>query len=72
LKALFCCFQVAIHAIGDKANDLVLDVYQSVASMNGVRDRRFRVMFWLKQKISHIVSLDFVTDCGGLSFDFSQ
>ncbi|KAL3732585.1 hypothetical protein ACJRO7_029262 [Eucalyptus globulus] len=35
--------QVAIHAIGDKANDLVLDVYQSVASMNGVRDRRFRI-----------------------------
>ncbi|KAI3425631.1 Amidohydro_3 domain-containing protein, partial [Psidium guajava] len=35
--------QVAIHAIGDKANDLVLDVYQSVGSINGVRDRRFRI-----------------------------
>lgn len=35
--------QVAIHAIGDKANDLILDVYESVASMNGVRDRRFRI-----------------------------
>ncbi|XP_056164821.1 protein LONG AFTER FAR-RED 3 isoform X2 [Syzygium oleosum] len=35
--------QVAIHAIGDKANDLVLDVYQSTASINGVRDRRFRI-----------------------------
>ncbi|KAM0954159.1 putative acyl-lysine deacylase [Dioscorea sansibarensis] len=35
--------QVAIHAIGDKANDLVLDVYHSVASSNGIRDRRFRI-----------------------------
>ncbi|XP_031383478.1 protein LONG AFTER FAR-RED 3 isoform X1 [Punica granatum] len=35
--------QVAVHAIGDKANDLVLDIYESVASTNGVRDRRFRI-----------------------------
>ncbi|KAI3680997.1 hypothetical protein L6452_35777 [Arctium lappa] len=35
--------QVAIHAIGDKANDLVLDMYKSVASTNGKRDRRFRI-----------------------------
>ncbi|XP_039136012.1 protein LONG AFTER FAR-RED 3 [Dioscorea cayenensis subsp. rotundata] len=35
--------QVAIHAIGDKANDLVLDLYHSVASSNGIRDRRFRI-----------------------------
>ncbi|XP_071715517.1 protein LONG AFTER FAR-RED 3 [Rutidosis leptorrhynchoides] len=35
--------QVAIHAIGDKANDLVLDMYESVASTNGKRDRRFRI-----------------------------
>ncbi|GAV75272.1 Amidohydro_3 domain-containing protein [Cephalotus follicularis] len=35
--------QVAIHAIGDKANDLVLDLYESVASTNGKRDRRFRI-----------------------------
>ncbi|KAI3800730.1 hypothetical protein L1987_28824 [Smallanthus sonchifolius] len=34
---------VAIHAIGDKANDLVLDMYKSVASTNGKRDRRFRI-----------------------------
>ena len=38
-------FQVAIHAIGDKANDLVLDIYGSVASTNGMKDRRFRVAF---------------------------
>ncbi|TKY68292.1 putative amidohydrolase YtcJ [Spatholobus suberectus] len=35
--------QVAIHAIGDKANDLILDMYGSVASTNGIRDRRFRI-----------------------------
>lgn len=35
--------QVAIHAIGDRANDLILDMYESVASANGVRDRRFRI-----------------------------
>ncbi|XP_042514955.1 protein LONG AFTER FAR-RED 3 isoform X1 [Macadamia integrifolia] len=35
--------QVAIHAIGDRANDLILDLYDSVASSNGVKDRRFRI-----------------------------
>ncbi|KAJ7949348.1 Amidohydrolase [Quillaja saponaria] len=35
--------QVAIHAIGDRANDLMLDMYQTVASTNGMRDRRFRI-----------------------------
>ncbi|XP_021750399.1 uncharacterized protein LOC110716069 [Chenopodium quinoa] len=35
--------QVSIHAIDDKANDLILDVYDSVASENGERDRRFRI-----------------------------
>ncbi|CAK7336519.1 unnamed protein product [Dovyalis caffra] len=35
--------QVAIHAIGDKANEMVLDMYKSVALSNGKRDRRFRI-----------------------------
>ncbi|KAB1201210.1 Transcription initiation factor TFIID subunit 2 [Morella rubra] len=35
--------QVAIHAIGDRANDLILDMYDSVVSTNGMRDRRFRI-----------------------------
>ncbi|KAL7083747.1 hypothetical protein ACP275_14G181500 [Erythranthe tilingii] len=35
--------QVAVHAIGDRANDLILDLYKSVASENGMRDRRFRI-----------------------------
>ncbi|XP_004514888.1 protein LONG AFTER FAR-RED 3 isoform X2 [Cicer arietinum] len=34
--------QVAIHAIGDRANDLILDLHSSIASTNGMRDRRFR------------------------------
>ncbi|KAL9233820.1 hypothetical protein vseg_008767 [Gypsophila vaccaria] len=35
--------QVAIHAIGDRANDLILDMYELVAYKNGFRDRRFRI-----------------------------
>lgn len=35
--------QIAAHAIGDRANDLVLDVLQDVAAANGPRDRRSRI-----------------------------
>lgn len=35
--------QVAIHAIGDRANDLVLDMYKSVVVTTGKRDQRFRI-----------------------------
>ncbi|MEK9212756.1 amidohydrolase [Sphingomonas sp. 2378] len=35
--------QIAVHAIGDKANDTVLDIMASVAAANGERDRRFRI-----------------------------
>ncbi|XP_060179167.1 protein LONG AFTER FAR-RED 3 isoform X2 [Lycium barbarum] len=35
--------QVSIHAIGDRANDLILDMYASVASEKQIRDRRFRI-----------------------------
>ena len=34
---------VMIHAIGDEANKLILDIYQQVAEKNGPRDRRFRI-----------------------------
>jgi predicted amidohydrolase YtcJ len=34
---------VAVHAIGDRANDWLLDTYERVARENGARDRRFRV-----------------------------
>lgn len=35
--------QVVVHAIGEKANALVLDIYDSVAKAHGARDRRFRI-----------------------------
>ncbi len=35
--------QVLIHAIGDRANRFLLDMYDSVAKVNGPRDRRFRI-----------------------------
>jgi predicted amidohydrolase YtcJ len=35
--------QLAIHAIGDRANALLLDLFDSVARANGPRDRRFRI-----------------------------
>jgi predicted amidohydrolase YtcJ len=35
--------QVMIHAIGDRANRLLLNIYDSVARVNGPRDRRFRI-----------------------------
>jgi predicted amidohydrolase YtcJ len=34
--------QVAVHAIGDRANAILLDIYDSVAAAHGPRDRRFR------------------------------
>lgn len=35
--------QVAIHAIGDKANNTILNFYARVESQHGDRDRRFRI-----------------------------
>jgi predicted amidohydrolase YtcJ len=35
--------QVAVHAIGERANGLLLDVYDSVGRAHGPRDRRFRL-----------------------------
>jgi predicted amidohydrolase YtcJ len=35
--------QVVVHAIGDRANRLQLDVFERVARLNGPRDRRFRI-----------------------------
>ena len=34
--------QVAVHAIGDRANALLLAIFDSVARAHGARDRRFR------------------------------
>src|SRR5262249_6192451 len=34
---------IAVHAIGDRANAEMLDIYADVAKANGPRDRRFRI-----------------------------
>lgn len=34
---------VIIHAIGDRANDWLLDLYEEAREVNGDRDRRFRI-----------------------------
>jgi predicted amidohydrolase YtcJ len=36
-------FQIAFHAIGDKANHLALDTFESLMRVNAARDRRGRV-----------------------------
>ncbi len=35
--------QVAIHAIGDRANALILDIFERIIAEHGERDRRWRV-----------------------------
>jgi hypothetical protein len=35
--------QVMVHAIGDRANDQMLSIFEAVARENGPRDRRFRI-----------------------------
>ena len=35
--------QVEVHAIGDRANAEILDIYERVEKQNGPRDRRFRI-----------------------------
>lgn len=36
-------YQLAVHAIGDRANALVLDAFEKASRANGPRDRRFRI-----------------------------
>jgi predicted amidohydrolase YtcJ len=36
-------FQLAVHAIGDRANSLVLGAFEKAAAANPARDRRFRI-----------------------------
>lgn len=43
LRADNAGLQVAVHAIGDRANDWLLDVFAEAADQNGDRDRRFRI-----------------------------
>ena len=52
-------FQVAIHAIGDKANGMLLDMFDKVANLNGAKDRRFRVRFMIAYGRSTLPSCHF-------------
>ncbi len=42
-KADAANLQVAVHAIGDRANEELLNIYEYVESKNGMKDRRFRI-----------------------------
>lgn len=42
-KAEKAGLQVAIHAIGDRANSLILDIFEKIAGMDIQKDRRWRV-----------------------------
>jgi hypothetical protein len=43
LKADRNGIQVAVHAIGDKANDLILDIFEKAVAVNGPGERRWRI-----------------------------
>lgn len=43
LKADSVGLHVAVHAIGDRANDWLLGVYSEAEALHGPRDRRFRI-----------------------------
>ena len=43
LEADAAGLQVIVHAIGDRANDWLLDAYAEAREANGARDRRFRI-----------------------------
>ena len=36
-------FPVSLHAIGDRANSILLDIFEQIAAVNGSRDRRPRI-----------------------------
>jgi predicted amidohydrolase YtcJ len=44
---------VAVHAIGDRANRILLDIYEKVIEENGRRDRRFRI-----EHAQHLAAVD--------------
>jgi predicted amidohydrolase YtcJ len=44
---------VMVHAIGDRANGMLLDIYERVTAENGPRDRRFRI-----EHAQHLASAD--------------
>ncbi len=46
--------QVAVHAIGDEANHIILDIFENVILTNGQRDRRWRI-----EHAQHLIPEDF-------------
>lgn len=46
-------FQLAVHAIGDRANAIVLDAFAKAVAKNGPRDRRFRI-----EHAQHVAAAD--------------
>jgi len=49
--------QLAIHAIGDRANRMVLDFFEEIERSNGMRDRRFRIEHAQHLQVSDIARL---------------
>jgi predicted amidohydrolase YtcJ len=49
--------QVVVHAIGERANGILLGIYDSVAQAHGQRDRRFRIEHAQHLRPSDIVRL---------------
>ena len=45
--------QIAVHAIGDKANNTILNFYEQTIRQNGERDRRLRI-----EHAQHLISTD--------------
>jgi predicted amidohydrolase YtcJ len=55
--------QVAIHAIGDRANNILLDIFKKIISQNEDRDRRWRIehsQHLLPQDIERIAKLGII------------
>ncbi|GAC1611195.1 MAG: amidohydrolase [Mycobacteriales bacterium] len=55
--------QCSIHAIGDRANSLLLDYYEEVIATNGPRDRRFRIehaQHVRPQEVGRFAALDII------------
>ena len=47
-------FQIAIHAMGPRANEIVLSAFEAAIKTNGKRDRRFRVEHAHNPKTEHV------------------
>ena len=55
--------QVAIHAIGDRANNIILDIFERIIAQNEKRDRRWRIehaQHLIPGDIERIANLDII------------